>query len=849
MYSPCAQGAIVCLASVFMTFAWGASAEGAEEKTAVQPAQTAASDVQNYEAEFSADEKAILGLLSESGTLTENKDYEAALKKLAEAKTRIEKFEKEKPGKTAEVLKEKHDIFAKDCRRSYAESMLKDCRNEYINVISDKDLSAAAEKGTAMQKQLLRAKFMYYLGTYGGDQQALDQAVLLDTKSDFAARADALNEDFAKVTKYYDVAKETSLSAVDPGYEDRQRDIQKLYHEGEKLYRNRRFTQARDKMEQILILDPYNDRAMQMLTRIYRKLYFVADMRIYNEMLHDQALVEWRWMENIPREQSVVPTQEAREYTESNSPIFEKSKKLIIPSIEFIDRSVTDAIDYLRGKAKEIDPERTGVHIMITGQGKERGADKRVTFSLQNVPLYDAIRYLCLQTDLKFRINEKSQIIVIGPESEISKGDTKDKIYIPIRRATVNRMINYSAKSEGTGNESSSGSGDGFKVEDGMKDMSVSDTFSSGAAASMAKKKGMPDYTEKLRKYFMELGFQFPDDTFYIAYDSRKNRIVVQHTPETLRKLELLIREIDIDTPLVLIESKIMEISMNDYEELGFDWTLTHENINPRWSFSVTSPLRKSPNTNNRLINNMNILPNFGSDNVWSLFLTVNAIDRTDRAEVLSSPKLMAKNGESATIRMVRQMYFPESWSDPEVSTSCGSSVTLKPSVPEFGDAKDVGVVFTATPTVSPNNYTINLELAPSVVDLVGWSDYSYEIVFGNFGSDTANGPMQTGSSNTNSTGITMKMPELSRREVQTKVKVYDGQTVVIGGMLVDRQYRQDDKWPILGEVPLFGRLFSSDSTTIEKENLLISVTSRLVSGDGVPLRSNPATGLPDFRR
>ena len=845
LFFPCAQGAVVCLASVFMTFAWGA--EGAEEKTAAQPA---VSDVQNYEAEFSAEEKAILGLLSESGSLTQNKDYEAALKKLAEAKTRIERFEKEKPGKTAVVLKEKHAVFARDCQRSYAESMLQECRDGYINVISDKDLSQAADKGAALQKQLLRAKFMYYTGTYGGDQQVLEQAIARDPKSDFAARADALNEDFEKVTKYHDVAKETSLSVIDPGYEDRQRDIQKLYHQGEKLYRNRRFTQARDKMEQILILDPYNDRAMQMLTRIYRKLYFVADMRVYNEMLHDQALVEWRWMENIPREQSVLPAQEAREYTESNSPVFEKSKKLIIPSVEFIDRNVTDAIDYLRGKAKEIDPERTGVHIMITGQGKERGADKRVTFSLQNVPLYDAIRYLCLQSDLKFRINEKSQIIVIGPESEITRGDTKDKIYIPIRRATVNRMIGYSTKAvDAAGKEKSSSSGDGFKLDDGMKDMSVDDTFSSGVAGAMAKKQGTPDYTGELRKYFMGLGFQFPDDTFYIAYDSRKNRIVVQHTPETLRKLELLIREIDIDTPLVLIESKIMEISMNDYEELGFDWTLTHENINPRWSFSITSPLRKSPNTNNRLINNMNILPNFGSDNVWSLFLTVNAIDRTDRAEVLSSPKLMAKNGEAATIRMVRQMYFPDSWSDPEVSTSCGTSVSLKPSVPEFGDATDVGIVFTATPTVSPNNYTINLELAPSVVDLVGWSDYSYEIVFGNFGSESANGPMQTASSNTNATAITMKMPELSRREVQTKVKVYDGQTVVIGGMLVDRQYRQDDKWPILGEIPLFGRLFSSDSTSIEKENLLISVTSRLVSGDGVPLRSNPATGLPDFRR
>ena len=312
---------------------------------------------------------------------------------------------------------------------------------------------------------------------------------------------------------------------------------------------------------------------------------------------------------------------------------------------------------------------------------------------------------------------------------------------------------------------------------------------------------------------------------------------MVQHTPENLRKLELLIREIDIDTPLVLIESKIMEISMNDYEELGFDWTLTHENVNPNWSFSISSPMGPSMGTNNTLINNLNILPNFGSDNVWSLFLTVNAIDRTDRAEVLSSPKLMAKNGESATIRMVRQMYFPDSWSEPEISTSCGSSVSLKPSVPEFGDATDVGVVFTATPTVSPNNYTINLELAPSVVDLVGWSDYSYEIVFGYF----------TDIDNTSK--ITMKMPELSRREVQTKIKVYDGQTVMIGGMIVDRQTRQDDKWPVLGDVPLFGRLFSRDSTFIEKENLLVSVTSRLISGDGVPLRSNPATGLPDFRR
>ena len=843
LFSPCKQGAVVCLASVFMTFALVASAQGADEGSVASPSVDATLEAQNYEAEFSAEEKAVLELLSESVDLTRSGDYDSALKKLEEAKTRIDKLRVEKPGAKAEVLNEKYVVFAKNCQHSYAEAMLRECRDEYINVISAKDLSQAAAEGADMQKRLLQAKYMYYLGTYGGSLQELERAIALDTKSDFAARADALIADFAKVTNYSEVVTETSLGMIDPGYEDRQKEIKKLYHEGEKLYRSRQFTKARDKMEAILILDPYNDQAMQMLTRIYRKLYFVADMRIYNEMLHDQALVEWRWMENVPKEGSQSPSQTSREHSSSNTVLYEKAKSLIIKSVSFDGMSVKDAINDLRERSREADEKGGGVQVMIKDGTP---VDKKVTLSLQNVPLYDAIRYLCLQTGLKFRIDERTQVIVIGTESEIAKGDTKDKISIPIRQATVDRIIRIGSSSEGSESSSSS---DGFSVDEGMKDMSVSDTFSSGAAASAARRKSKVDYNAKLREYFMSLGFQFPDETFFIAYDQRGNQIIVQHTPENLRKLELLIRELDIDTPLVLIESKIMEISMNDYEELGFDWTLTHENVNPNWSFSVTSPLRESMGTNNVLINNMNILPNFGSGNVWSLFLTVNAIDRTDRVEVLSSPKLMAKNGEAATIRMVRQMYFPNSWTEPEITTSCGSSVSLEPSVPEFGDATDVGVVFTATPTVSTINYTINLELAPSVVDLVGWSDYSYNIVFGNFGWETANGDQSASTSATNSSKMTMKMPELSRREVQTKVKVYDGQTVVIGGMLVDRQARQDDKWPILGEIPLLGRLFSNDSTFIEKQNLLISVTSRLVSGDGNPLRANPTTGLPDFRR
>ena len=231
---------------------------------------------------------------------------------------------------------------------------------------------------------------------------------------------------------------------------------------------------------------------------------------------------------------------------------------------------------------------------------------------------------------------------------------------------------------------------------------------------------------------------------------------------------------------------------------------------------------------------------------MFSLFLTVNAIDRSDRAEILSTPKVVATSGTEAVIRMVQEMYFPEEWTEPDTSVSNGSSFTFEPSYPEFGDATDIGIVFTVTPIVSPNNYTITLHLNPSVTDLTGWSDYSYDIVIGNF--DTQETITDANGDPVN-TKVTLKMPEISRREIDTRVKVYDGETMVLGGMLIDKQSFVDNAWPLLGDIPLIGRLFSNQSTNIEKSNLMISVTPRLMSGDGVPVRSNPSNGLPDFRR
>jgi general secretion pathway protein D len=92
-------------------------------------------------------------------------------------------------------------------------------------------------------------------------------------------------------------------------------------------------------------------------------------------------------------------------------------------------------------------------------------------------------------------------------------------------------------------------------------------------------------------------------------------------------------------------------------------------------------------------------------------------------------------------------------------------------------------------------------------------------------------------------------MPILEVRTVETKLVVYDGETIVMGGAIKDISGFDDDRIPILGDIPVVGALFRSQAQNRIKRNLLIFVTARLVNPDGSPLREREIRGLPPFRR
>ena len=664
------------------------------------------------EADLIENEALFNELLAKAITRTSEKQYVEAFKLFDDAKAELEKCE---VSPTRTVFAERLSDERKKAQILYGNALLEQCEKDFNKLLLLSHTDEILEIGPKLLNDLTYANVVYYLGILPGepyDNAELQVAIAKDPQNgQFNATVKSMSKTTQERIDSQNFWDETSLEAVDPRYNERQREINLLFRAGQFLYQNDQWDDARDKMEQILVKDPYNEDAIALLEKIYRRLYAIADVRVYNELLREQAQSDWSWVESIPDVRNIVITGGAETYESAGNDLYNRLNDLMIDHIEFDGSDVTSAISMLRARSKDLDPQGEGFNIIVPQS--EKYADKTVTLNLDQIPLYEVIRYICKITGLSFRIDETDKIITIGSGSDVSDMITR---YIPIRQATILRIV---------GNMRAEGIGDGITQEDtlGRGDTVGSLITLSGAESDPDSMRVTSIAPETLRTYFAESGIPFEEGSS-IAYDARANKLTVVNTPENIRQLEFAIRDMDMQDPLILIESKMVEIKMNDLEELGFDWNLTHTSGDgDHFSFSFTSPEISSGFSDNTLVKELNLIPNFGPGGSWSLFVTINAIDRTDRSEILSTPKVVTISGRQAQVQMVRQMYFPESWSEPEISTSCGSSVTFEPSYPEFGSPRDIGTSLTVTPTLQPNNYTIRLELNPTVTDLTGWSD------------------------------------------------------------------------------------------------------------------------------
>jgi len=215
------------------------------------------------------------------------------------------------------------------------------------------------------------------------------------------------------------------------------------------------------------------------------------------------------------------------------------------------------------------------------------------------------------------------------------------------------------------------------------------------------------------------------------------------------------------------------------------------------------------------------------------LDVAINALARRTSSDLMSAPKITVLSGKRATITVAQEFRYPESYGDIESNVPSGGSnggggnaaISITAGTPQDFVTRNVGVEMAVTPNVE-NDDTISLILEPSVTEFEGFVDYggpSVAVV----GDTTVTVPAG------------FYQPIFSTREIQTEVTIFDGATIVMGGLTREEVKSVKDKVPVLGDIPGVGRLFRSEGETSQKRNLLIFVTANLVSPGGSPARQN----------
>jgi general secretion pathway protein D len=218
----------------------------------------------------------------------------------------------------------------------------------------------------------------------------------------------------------------------------------------------------------------------------------------------------------------------------------------------------------------------------------------------------------------------------------------------------------------------------------------------------------------------------------------------------------------------------------------------------------------------------------------FDITATVRALERKRGTELLSAPSVTVLTGNPASIAVGQELRYPQGYSDARVTTGgggnsgAGGTVGIASGTPQDFISRKIGVELKVTPQVEEDNYSISLELAPIVTEFEGFVEYG--------GPNVA---VASGSSLSAPSGFFQ--PVFSVREITTKVEVWDGATLVMGGLTREEVRKVNDKVPLLGDIPLIGRLFQSKGETVEKRNLLIFVTANLVSAGGSLSNQNTA--------
>jgi type II secretory pathway component GspD/PulD (secretin) len=319
-----------------------------------------------------------------------------------------------------------------------------------------------------------------------------------------------------------------------------------------------------------------------------------------------------------------------------------------------------------------------------------------------------------------------------------------------------------------------------------------------------------------------------------VVADVRTSQLVVLATEVEQADVDLLVERLDTATKQVLIEARLLEMSMNPTTKKGIDWSGTLENQNFSWGNGVmsgqstttipgdttsttlpggrvitTSPSHSTSTTLDSVIGNgglgfntaRGLSPAIGFLNADGVKAVLSFINKEADAKTISTPRTVTLDNEEAKIEVTR--------ANPIINVSAGTANTSGGSSIQY---TNLGVILKVTPRISANNY-VNLKIIPEVSRV-------FETQHRTVGS-SLNGVPQT-----------FDVDVYDIRKLETHVMIPSGNTLVLGGLIQDDVRNQNTKVPVLGDLPIIGYAFRSEGKSRQKGNLLIFITPTIVQDE-----------------
>ena len=651
----------------------------------------------------------------------------------------------------------------------------------------------------------------------------------------------------ALTTKFFD-----RLTAVRSGLE-----------EAQSLRETGQLAKAEERYEDVLEADPFNQVATEGIQKIYEERALVAEKARDLSNLERRREVREAWNNIYPKSGATVGGIEITgAMTASPAYVLEKKlQKTVIPQVDFSGADLETIRRALISLSRTYDPEtaKGGINFVVSTDVTN---PQPVTLRLRQTSLAEVVRYISQIAGVKARITDIG--VTFGPLVE--------------KRPELNSQ-NFTV------------SPSFFKGADGKEDAGTDAPRGAGGGTVTT---GSDSAGKNEQKKLEDLGVVFPPGA-YAVYNQKTSQLKVVNNQEMLDMIGQLISAAEEQTLLIQVGVRLVEINQLDLDSITVNSTLGGSGINllspvpaglltNGGGATPSASTQRGVNAQLNQIQGVGLLPNntlqsflqsgvlAGTNQTSSYSLNtmdlggtilngmqfrtlITAVSQKNSANVLANPSIILKRGQKGVIEVTQEFKYVKEFSDPQSSirtiqassTNTTAGVIGIISVPgpetvigsfpsQISDPVPIGVKMGVKPDVTGDNSRVLLELEPSFVDFEGFINYGTEI----------NSAYTLSYFNTAVTIMTnnIQQPVFIRRDLTLPaVEVSDGYTLLLGGLLREDIQKIDEKVPIIGDIPIFGRAFQGKTEQAIKKNTLIFVTPRILDVSGQPL--NPTAGSP----